>query len=180
MPKNDNAHALRLIAALRSSCGEEIAESFEKDYPLSKSADVDKKYHWACDVCRALEAQFSPDEAASIRRACRCGDGKSMAKEIAGCISKAGTLQSGCKLFSEKNKYAFLEYVSECEIIFGYHACVCSCIKRAEGDVPALWCECSVGYTASMFSQLFGSAVHVELISSIKSGAERCTFRIQW
>lgn len=180
MPKNDNAHALRLIEALRSSGGEEIAKSFENDYPLAKSADVDKKYRWACDICAALEAQYGADEAASIRRACRCGDGKTMAQEIAGCITKAGGLAGGCALFSQKNKYAFLEYINKHELIFGYHACVCSCIKRAEGNVPALWCECSVGYAAAMFRQVFGDNVSVTLIGSVKSGAERCSFCIQW
>ena len=180
MPKNDNAHALRLLAALRSTGHNEVASSYERDYPLSNSADVMKKYRWACDVCHALEAQFSPDEALSIRQACRCGDGKSMAKEISGCISKAGDLPGGCKLFSEKNKYAFLKYVSDHELIFGYHACVCSCIKRAEGDVPALWGECSVGYVSSMFKQIYGDSVSVQLLGSAKSGADRCTFRIRW
>ncbi len=180
MPQSDNAHALRLIAALRSIGRDEIADTFEKDYPLSKSADVGKKYRWACDICHALEASFSADEAASIRQACRCGDGKSMAKEIAACISKAGNLPGGCKLFSDKNKYAFLEYISDHELIFGYHACVCSCIKRADGEVPALWCECSVGYVDSMFKQIFGDSVSVHLLGSAKSGADRCTFRIQW
>ena len=180
MPKNNNPHALRLLEALCSIDHAEIAASFEKDFPLSNSADVPKKYRWARDVCHALEAQFSPDEAASIRQAYRCGDGKSMAKEIAGCISKAGELPGGCKLFSEKNKYAFLEYVSDHELIFGYHACVCSCIKRAEGEVPALWCECSVGYVSSMLKQIFGASVSVHMLGSAKSGTDRCTFRIQW
>ena len=180
MPKNDNAHALRLLAALRSTGHNEVAASYERDYPLSNSADVMKKYRWACDVCHALEAQFSPDEALSIRQACRCGDGKSMAKEISGCISKAGDLPGGCKLFSEKNKYAFLKYVSDHELIFGYHACVCSCIKRAEGLIPLLFCECSAGYAENMFRQVFGYTVQATLLDSVKNGAERCTFRIHW
>ena len=178
MRKNDNAHSLRLLAALHTTGHDEVAASYEKDYPLSNSADVSKKYRRACDICHALEAQFSRDEAASIRQDCRCGDGKSMAKEITGCISKAGDLPGGCKLFSEKNKYAFLEYVNEHELIFGYHACVCSCIKRAEGEVPALWCECSVGYVSCMFKLIFGDFTSVHLLGSAKSGAGCCTFRI--
>lgn len=180
MPKNDNAHALRLIEALRTSCDEEASIAFADAYPLSKSADVDKKYRWACNVCHALEAQFSPHEAAAIRHACRCGDGKTMAQDISRCISTAGNLHDGCQLFSEQNKYAFLEYVSENEVLFGYHACVCSCIKRSEGSVPALWCECSVGYTEAMFRQVFGTSANVTLLGTAKSGSNRCAFRVQW
>ena len=180
MPKNDNPHSLRLNEALYTLANVLTADAFVAAHPLSKSADVEKKYRWACDVCQALEEQFTPEDAATIRQNCRCGDGKTMAHEISTCISKAGSLFDGCKMFSQKNKYAFLDYVSEHEVIFGYHACVCSCVKRADGPVPLLWCECSAGYTMAMFKQLFGNTVQVKLLSSVKSGADRCTFRIQW
>ena len=180
MPANDNAHALRLKEALCASNGEAAAQNFADAHPLAKSADVNKKHRWACDVCAALEEQFGPETAASIRRNCRCGDGKTMAQEISACIIKAGSLADGCKLFSRKNKYAFLEYISEHEVIFGYHACVCSCVKRADGMVPLLWCECSAGYTEAMFKRIFGDTVQVKLLGSVKAGADRCTLRIQW
>ena len=95
-------------------------------------------------------------------------------------LSKAGSLAEGCALFSQKNKYAFLEYVSEHAVIFCYHACVCSCVKQADGPVALLWCECSAGYAQVMFRQVFGDAARVELLGSAKSGTDRCSFRIQW
>ncbi len=180
MPKNDNAHAVRLIEALRSVHGDDSADSFADSYPLSKSADADKKYQWACDICHALQFRYSNEEALQIRRACRCGDGKTMAQEIKNCITKAGDLAAGCALFSQKNKYAFLEYIDEHGMIFGYHACVCSCIKRVPDSVSMLWCECSAGHAEAMFRQIFGETVEVTLLSSTKSGAEQCRFRVHW
>lgn len=180
MPKNDNPHSLRLIEAIRSLHGSESADAFAASHALSKSADIDKKYRWACDICTSLASHFDADEATQIRRACKCCDGVTMAKEISACISKGNGLAEGCKLFSENNKYAFLEYVSENEVLFGYHTCVCSCIKRAEGPVPALWCECSAGYAEAMFRQVFGTSATVTLLTTAKSGADRCTFRVQW
>ena len=179
MPKNDNAHALRLKEAIQLTAGEEEANRFAEKYPLSKSADISKKHQWACDICTALQEHF-PCEAASIRRACHCGDGKTMAHEMMACFQKAESLALGCELFSEMNQYAFLEYISDHELIFGYHACVCSCIKRAEGPIPLLFCECSAGYAEAMFQQVFGDAVQVTLLDSVKNGAERCIFRIHW
>lgn len=117
MAKNGDAHSLRLIEALRGAVKAPAAEAFAKAHPLSRSADVEKKYQWACDVCLVLEAQFGPEEAAVIRRNCHCGDGKTMVQEISGCIGKTGSLADGCRLFSEKNPYAFLEYVSEREVV---------------------------------------------------------------
>jgi len=180
MPKNDNPHSLRLIEAIRSLHGSESADAFATSHALSKSADIDKKYRWACEICASLPSHFDADEATQVRRACKCGDGVTMAREISACIGKGEGLADGCKLFSEHNKYAFLEYVNEYEVIFGYHACVCSCIKRAEGPVPELWCECSAGYAEAMFRQVFGTSVTVTLLTTAKSGADRCTFRVQW
>lgn len=180
MPKNDNAHAQRLAAAIKTVDGGSAATKFADEYPLSGSADVLKKARWACEICTALQRQYGEDRAAAIRRACRCGDGKTMAREIAECIHKAGSLAQGCILFSQKNKYAFLQYVSEQELVFGYHSCVCSCIKRAEGTVPILWCECSAGYAESMFRSVFGESVHVILLESAKSGGSCCRMKITW
>lgn len=180
MPKNDNPHALRLTAAIRGQLGDDAAAAFAEQHPLSKSADADRKFCWAQDVCTALSEGIPQEAAFAIRRACRCGDGKMMAKEISSCISKAGNLPDGCQLFSQKNKYAFLEYVGEHELLFGYHACVCSCVKRADGILPLLWCECSAGYAEEMFRQVLGHSAQVTLLGSVKSGSSRCTFRIRW
>ena len=179
MPRNDNPHALRLNDSLRSHVGGASAQAFADAHPLAKSADVVKKHRWACEVCAALSAEFDMDTAAAIRRDCRCNDGRTMAQQIAGCIRKAGSLSEGCTLFTRENPCAFLEYISERELIFGYHACVCSCVKRADGPVPPMWCECSCGYAEAMFQQVFGEAVQVGLMGSIKAGDVRCAMRIR-
>lgn len=180
MPKNDNPHSLRLADAICSHIGRDAALAFSTAHPLAKSADVEKKSRWACEVCAALDAQFDADSAAAIRRDCRCNDGRTMAQQIASCIRKAGSLAEGSALFTGENPYAFLEYVSEHELIFGYHACVCSCIKRAEGALPLLWCECSAGYALAMFRQVLGDSVQVELLNSVKAGGARCEIRVRW
>ncbi len=175
-----NTHALRLHTAIANVVAAAEAERFIEMHPLSASADVAKKAHWACEICESLGKDFGADTAAAIRRESRCGDGRTMAQEIVACISKGGCLSQGCILFSQKNKYAFLEYVSETEVIFGYHICVCSCIKRRCDQIPALWCECSAGYVRTMFSHIFRESVAVTLLSTAMSGSTRCTFRVQW
>lgn len=179
MPRNDNPHALRLTEAIRNQRGDSAADAFAGAYPLTKSADVEKKFRWACEVCAALDAQFGTADAAALRRACRCNDGRTMARQIAGCIRKAGSLAAACPLFTQQNPYAFLEYVSDHELIFGYHACVCSCVKRAEGVLPLLWCECSAGYAEAMFRQIFSEGVQVELLGSVRAGGARCEMRVR-
>lgn len=180
MPVNDNAHALRLHQALTDAGYAVLAETIANGSPLSKSADVTKKYTWACAICKHLETALPREDAVQIRRACRCNNGTTMANEISSCIKKTTTLEEACVLFTNNSKYAFLEYVNDHELVFGYHNCVCSCIKRAEGEVPLLWCECSVGYAEAMFQQVFGNTVRVTLLGSSKSSTERCSFHIEW
>lgn len=178
MPANDNPHSIRLVDSLRCHAGDAAAQAFADAHPLAKSADVNKKHRWACDICAALDAQFDQDTAAAIRRGCRCNDGRTMAAQIAGCIRKAGNLCDACALFTRENPCAFLEYVSDKELIFGYHACVCSCVKRADRPVPLLWCECSCGYAEAMLRQVFGEGVQVTLQGSVISGGARCEMRV--
>lgn len=177
MAMNDNPHALRLIQALDRIAGGEAAQSLSAQHPLSKGADAARKFCWALDICASLSDSFDPQTVRSIRRECRCGDGRTMAREIHDCVVKAGNLRDGCDLFTQKNRYAFLEYVSESELIFGYHACVCSCVKRIDAPLPLAWCECSAGYAQAMLQQAFGEHVQVELLTSVKSGSRRCEMR---
>lgn len=178
MPRNDNPHALRLLEALRSTAGDKAAMDFAAAHPLSRSADINRKFCWAAEVSTALDGAFDAETVRRIRRACRCADGRTMAKEIADCIAKAGSLQDGCTMFSKRNRYAFLEYVNERELVFGYRACVCSCVKRVEGTLPLTWCECSCGYAEAMLRQVFGEQTQVELLWSVKTGGVRCEMRV--
>ena len=82
MAKNDNAHSLRMVESLKQNIGEEVACEFEKEYPLSKSADIQKKYEWAKATCSYLEAHFDSDTILKIRKECRCNDGKSIAIKL--------------------------------------------------------------------------------------------------
>ena len=82
-------------------------------------------------------------------------------------------------MFTRQSAHAFLHYVGEREVIFGYHSCLCSCVQQAAQPVPMLWCECSVGYTEAMFGFLFGK-VRVTLLESVVSGGNRCAMRVEW
>lgn len=42
MVKNDNAHSVRLVESLERHVGYDTAREFEVNYPLSKSADIEK------------------------------------------------------------------------------------------------------------------------------------------
>ena len=180
MPRNDNPHSLRMCRALCHLGNSKLAEHFAEVNPLSRSASVEQKIRWACTCCDFLNEHCSLEEAILIRRTCRCKDGVTMANAILAAIRKTGSLSTACELFTQQNKYAFLEYVNAHELVFGYHACVCSCVKRSNQPVPRLWCECSVGYAESMFRHIVGKDVSIMLLESVKTGGKCCKMRITW
>lgn len=51
MSRNDNSHLVRMVDSLRSNINDAEAIKFEESYPLSKSADIEKKFKWAEDTC---------------------------------------------------------------------------------------------------------------------------------
>ena len=66
MAKNDNAHSIRLVDSLNKNVGNDTAKEFEKKYPLSKSADIEKKCEWAKNACIYLEDHFDTDQIIKI------------------------------------------------------------------------------------------------------------------
>ncbi len=178
--KNDNAHSVRLVESLRRHAGEETAVEFERLHPLSKSADVEKKFQWALDACGFLEARFDEDTVEQIRRDCRCGDGKSTAEKMRKLLNRAESVRAFVERFNETERFASLEYVSERELRFCYPQCYCACVKRVPEPVPRTWCLCTLGNAEGIFRALFGEMARVALLGSIKTGASRCVISVTW
>ena len=178
--KNDNAHSVRLVESLRRHAGEETAAEFERLHPLSKSADVEKKFQWALDACGFLESRFDEDTVEQIRRDCRCGDGKSTAEKMRKLLNRAESVREFVGRFNETETFASLEYVSERELRFCYPQCYCACVKRVPEPVPRTWCLCTLGNAESIFRALLGKTVRVSLLGSIKTGAARCVISVTW
>jgi len=180
MPRNDNAQSIRLVDSLREKVGEDIANEFEAKYPLSKSADIEKKYEWAKNVCIFLEDRFDEVTIENIRRDCRCNDGKSIANKLIKYLNKADSISSFVKMFNESENFAFLEYISDNKILFCYPECYCACVKRVPKELSKTWCYCTLGNAQGIFNKVFKKEVSVKLLQSIKTGAEKCVIEVTW
>ena len=82
MAKNDNAHSIRWIDSLRRNIGDDVADAFAENYPLSKAANIEKKYEWAKNICDYLDGHYDTEMIMILRKECRCNDGKSIANKI--------------------------------------------------------------------------------------------------
>lgn len=180
MAKNDNAHALRLVDSLNRHAGQEKAAEFEGKYPLSKSANIEKKLEWAKNACDFLEHNFDTDTIVKIRKACRCNDGKSIAGKLQKYLKQANNIQDFTDDFNQNETFASLEYISEHKLLFCYPACYCACVKRVPQTLSKTWCYCTLGNAEAIFSEVFRKEVTVTLRESIKTGADRCVIEVEW
>lgn len=180
MAKNDNAHSVRLIDSLQRNSGHETAEDFEKKYPLSKSASIEKKYEWAKNVCSYLEEHFDIDTIIRIRKGCRCNDGKSIADKLLKYLNRANSIEEFVNMFNQNETFAFMEYLSDNRILFCYPECYCACVKRIPQELSKTWCYCTLGNAEGIFSKVFEKDVKVTLLKSIKTGADKCAIEVEW
>lgn len=181
MAKNDNAHSIRLIDSIRRNIGNDVGDEFEERYPLSKSANIEKKYEWAKDVCDYLDEHFDTETIMTLRKECRCNDGKSIANKILKYLNKADSIEQFVKDFNANESFAFLEYISDNKILFCYPECYCACIKRVPGEVSRSWCYCTLGNAEGIFREVFKREdIKVTLLESIKTGGDKCAIGVEW
>ena len=180
MAKNDNAHSIRLLDSLRRNLGNDVADEVDEKFPLSKSADIEKKYEWAKSVCEYLDAHFDTETIMTIRKECRCNDGKSIAAKILKYLNKADGTEQFVKDFNANESFASLEYISDNKILFCYPECYCACVKRVPGEVSKSWCYCTLGNAEGIFKEVFKKEIKVTLLESIKTGGARCVIEVEW
>ena len=180
MPKNDNAHALRLVESLKKNNCSELAEQLENQYPLSKSASIEKKFEWAKQASSFLEDNLEEETIINVRKACICNDGASKAKKLLKYLNKASDIKEFVDAFNKNENFASMEYLAENKLLFCYPECYCGCVKRIPEKLTKTWCYCTIGFAESMFGKVFQTDVKVTLKESIKTGADRCAMLVEW
>ena len=171
---------LELVDSLERHIGYNTVREFEVNYPLSKNADIKKKYQWANTICRYLEEHFDTDAIICIRKECRCNDGKPIANKLLKYLNKADNIKEFVCLFNEKETFACLEYISDNKIQFCYPECYYACVKRVPQELSKTWCYCTLGNAEGIFSNVFKTDVKVTLLESIKTGADKCVIEVEW
>lgn len=180
MPKNDNVNSIRMIDSLNKNVGPDAAKEFEEKYPLSKSADFQKKFVWAKKVCGYLDEHFDEAAIISIRKECRCNDGKSIADKLLKYLNKTDSIKEFVSLFNQNETFASLEYISDNKILFCYPECYCPCVKRVPQEVSRSWCYCTLGNAEGIFKKVFKCDVKAALLESIKTGGAKCVIEVEW
>ena len=64
-------------------------------------------------------------------------------------------------------------------LMLGDGNCLCPVVEDVKSDLSATYCSCSAGYVGEMFSRALGKRVEVDIIETLKTGADDCRFRIR-
>lgn len=180
MAKNDHAHSLRLVDSLAENAGSDAAQAFAEKYPLSKSADIERKYEWAKAACAYLEDHFDTPAIMKIRKSCSCNDGKTIAAKLLKYLRHAESIRAFADQFNQHETFARIEYISDHHILFCYPECYCACVKRVPRPLSKTWCYCTLGNAEKIFTAVFNQPVEVTLVESIKTGADQCVIDVTW
>lgn len=176
MAKNDSPHAIRMYNSI-AEVNQEAADDLSERFTLSKSADFEKKFRWASNVCDFLEDRFDEDTICKIRSACNCEDGSTKADKMKHYLKLSKDLSCFVDIFNSHESYAKIELCGD-SLLFIYPTCYCSYVKRVDHSISKTWCYCTLGYAKSLFEKVFEAPVKAELLESIKTGGKQCIIKI--
>jgi predicted hydrocarbon binding protein len=61
-----------------------------------------------------------------------------------------------------------------------YPRCLCHLVAKGPERLPDTYCLCSRGWLKEMFEAVVRSPVEVELLDTVKRGADQCSFTVRW
>jgi hypothetical protein len=88
-------------------------------------------------------------------------------------------LQSFIKASAERLGRENIRFLDEATVHWSYPRCYCGMVAAGPDKLPALYCQCSVGWVLEMFETVLQRPVRVRLVQSIKGGASSCIFRVE-
>lgn len=99
--------------------------------PLSKSANIEKKFEWAQAVCEFLTENFDEDTVRQIRMDCACGSELGKGKKIKEIYEKENDVSVFVERANNLKQGFTIEYDGKYFYLI-YPQCYCSCVKRID------------------------------------------------
>lgn len=62
------------------------------------------------------------------------------------------------------------------QVFVTYPECFCEMVKDLPGELPEAYCYCSAGWLKEIFTLVTQQPVQVEILQSVKRGAQSCCF----
>ncbi|HOW84766.1 MAG TPA: DUF6144 family protein [Candidatus Aminicenantes bacterium] len=141
----------------------EMEERFKQAYILTLMENLEKS------VAEPVRTRMMND----CGRACaRRGGLFKLAEENKGDLKAFLARMSG--VLGEGNA----RLIDETTVHWSYPRCFCELVAAGPRRLPAVYCQCSVGWVMEIFQTVLGRPAKVDIVQSIKTGAPACVFRV--
>jgi len=163
-----------IFAAVSNQSDTETAK--EVVYGKEEKAKSENDADWVKSTMHRLENRFDKDTTKLIRMNCQCGYG--MDEKLA-LLNELKADASSMEEFgnSDRAKAAGL-FCQDGILYLQFLFCPCPMLAEVDRLETKTWCQCTTGYSKVLFEKVFGCAVDVELLKSIKSGDDICLMNI--
>jgi predicted hydrocarbon binding protein len=134
-------------------------------------------YRWVKDLVESLDAHL--DDETKIALLESCGQACARAGPVRAAEACRGNLDAW--LVTLAKWHGGEEYVRrDGDVVHVIcDECLCMLVKDGPTRLPDTFCYCSLGWMKEVFGVVAEKPVEVELIESIKRGAEQCRFVIR-
>jgi hypothetical protein len=171
-------------------------KNFDRDLAESTKtppwARIHKAELWIKDLMNNIDIHLDRDTRTKLMRA----NGRSCYLNTFGVADAEKPSQEAVDSYLKRLKDAGLEFKEDGEftvfeyswgkehqnpqgMILGDGNCLCPVVENIKTGLSPTFCLCSAGYVSEIFSRAVGKNVEVEIIETLKTGADDCRFKIK-
>lgn len=131
---------------------------------------------WVRDLVESMDEHLDQDT--KVRLMESCGRACARAQAVTAARACEGDLE---QLLSTLGRWIGSENVQKDgdAVHVVYQRCFCPLMGDEAIEVPGTYCLCSRGWLKEMFETVVARPVEVELVESIKRGADQCRFTVR-
>jgi hypothetical protein len=132
---------------------------------------------WLCNFISGLEKSVDANTMKKVLEDCgrRCQT-QSMIKKAKIIYERSGNIDTFLEEFGKTYKQLHREKTGTYLV---YPRCYCTRVNKIpQGQMPAVYCNCSVGWAKALFEGALGRPVDVTLEKSIVAGDNECRIKI--
>lgn len=145
-------------------------------FDKNRSAQSEDDPTWVAATMRRLQKRFDADTVKLIRMDCQCGYGMDEKQALLEHLKRhASSLEEFAS--SDEAKAAGLFYYDG-QLFLRFDFSTCPMLAQVEKLSDMAWCQCSAGYSKTLFEKTFDCPVAVTMLKSIKCGDDFCLMSI--
>ncbi len=178
MRKSRHPEAVKLYKNVMKYSDARTAAGVAYGVALPLSAAKEQRVEWIAHISSELARKFDENTIKTIRMGCYCTEASKFEETKAWIKALYLESENMAEFVAKMNAKAAGWYLEGGALYTKFFFCECPMLEGI-GTLPTkTWCYCTVGYSKALFEDIFGYAVEVELLQSIKTGSDICLMKV--